>query len=342
MLNLFKKKDEDFMSYNVLTSKGIIPVEKVKIGDILYKYPTGEFMIVKNIKKSDMGIVHCMIYDDGRTQNVIGGIKDISEVSRGDLAMSSLHHIYQLIDFQCDNMTSLYPDPYSAGILLTQGDWSDPYINLPKFVGDDIDLLPDMKGSTRLFPTRFDSLIDYLYDDKGHKIKWKTLFPKDDFYKKKNVKGKRLFPNRYKMASVEDRKEFIRGALTGGMLWNLSDMQISIANKNSDILKELKNVLLSLGIISTIDYRASDDRFFGYPYRLTILPGENDKYSEILYDMKKICDAGCLHTDPLYESGKVRINSIKVTTKKSYTLDIEFYDSKQLFYADDFLPRMSL
>lgn len=278
----------------VYTQRGLVDIRNLVYGDTLYEYRTGKPHKVLSIKKSNNRIIK-VHYSDGR--EAIYSIDELLFTGNNIVDMYSALEIKEFPKIKLwgfDNSKyidkpKLDPDPYTAGIFLTYGDYSMNEINLP------LDLWKNFLSdfytcNIQASSIPKDNMVLFTYLMSVSYLTWNQFFNNDrNLYNKVDawVLTKKItspcIPNEYMFASINDRWKFIRGIFDFGYNKLISRDEISICHWSEERLTWIQRLLWSLGITSNIEYnpfKSLESR----PYVLTIT-GDYDCYPGMFYNV---------------------------------------------------------
>jgi hypothetical protein len=258
----------------------------------------------------------------------------------GDRAIS-LKKILNVIEHECISifpiyydklMDTLIPDPYISGALITYGDYSSEYINLPS---------KNYMANQVLHNQYFleygnklgENIITYksIGDPPDQLVTWKEFFPNSE------VPCDDIIPLEYRRASMNDRWKFIRGAFDNGYDPNTFPDSCSISNVSEERLESIQKILWSIGVPSVVSYDAN----LKDQYHLDV-KGEACNHPAMFYSIefveKMIEDKKTLRCPVCFF--KLKIQSIELYAdgySKSLVLDIP----RIPYLTSNFLPRVS-
>jgi len=331
--------------FKVITTRGILPVTDVVIGDTVYEYGTGNPIEVRSIDTVTFDSGVKITFSDGR-EDVYGcceyipvGVykhaKDIPEDG-----IEGAFFLYE-VEFDRKRITEpLYPDPYVAGALLMYGDYNDPYLNLPSGryeVNNNLSHTYNIE----YFPTIGTGKLYFQWKgkDTDHRITWDEFFPGYNFFAKTHCIASTPIPLEYMFAWKKDRVQFIRGAFDIGYRKDLTPDQVSVNHWSKERLEWLQWMIWSMGIpcelkeypeydndkikyqLNVLDYAARYPGFFYWSYL------EQQIVKNYMYpSLEHRRTFGIVKTEKI--EGPIQIPRL-------------VFDKPTIYYTSQFLPRCS-
>jgi len=340
----------------VLTSKGIKSTNKLYPYDKLYDYLSDEYLIVKKVIPIKYDLICNVIYDDNRSQLI--GYDDFTYIGNGYISqlnedLNWIRNNIELKEFKFnDSYNPMIPDPYIAGILLVYGDQSNEYISLPS----------DIVNGNNVFAYKYkvdyanileNNKVYFAYiNDLDKRITWEEFFPNYIFYAKTHNKKDPIIPYEYQFASLNDRKQFIRGIFDVAYDKDYFQYNDTIIHEDENVLKEIQKILYSLKIPSRINYtpyyKFPEDKYpsqmkYNRNYTLEIIANKNN-YPGFFYYVDYIKNMIYNNQNeiiPINKDYRYKIKEIKPIGPG--VLDNIILDKKNAVYVtDSYLPRISL
>lgn len=334
----------------VLTTKGSKCIHDLVPGDKLYEYWTSNLLEVQDIIQSKIQTIWKITYSDGRSTLGIGStpvlygdkIVPLKEAAnRGKFPPIDTF----AIDYNKEEIVDpLFPDPYSAGALLTYGDYADECINLPIHgICEPNNFIRFMHNSEIAQVLGKDKIyFSWKHTSEEKCITWKEFFSK---YKSAVVSLDSvdpIIPIEYKRASITDRRKFIRGVFDVGFSKDVTPDCVATLNSTEFKLREVQEILWSLGVLSKIIYNPMIPLLRGMNYRLEII----DKYKNYpgffysVGDIRRILDNDnriCSRDQDF------RLKIIKIEKfNQGYTYEVVLNKKNAVYTTANFLPRVSL
>ena len=358
-----------YYQVNVLTDKGIVKSSQLYPGDKVYSFIVDkksqydDKIIRTKLEVADVKSIYHdeiikIIYSDGREQ-IIGNndkiyIGDTLSIDAykifGQLCTGVLLHDikieYPIFEFNIIK-NPLNPNPYLAGIILFyEGFFNKPNLSLPTHIRNRLENIL----------AQFNYNTDY-FNIKYNKIIWDELFKDYHFYAKTKNPNDPLIPYKYQYASYKDRLKFIKGIFDVGYDIITYPYHNCICSKNEEMLKCLKNILLSMGIPSTIEFvdicKSYDNPFLhcnDNPYVLFTNNGNLDflkyDYPGYYYDIDYI-EKKIKNYENIIMSNKQNQHNFSIKEMiligHGYIDNIIFNNVKNAIYtSENYLPRVSL
>lgn len=252
----------NFRNTKVYTQRGLIPINEVVPTDYVYEFNTGKLLQVQSIHKHMTEKLYEVKFYDGRTQII----------DRGDFIYNP-HHFSQHIGFESNfisrpvipckafNLVEINSehdiDPYMIGMLSIYGDRTKEYVNIKsKFT--------DVKTNWHYrdditYGTTEDGVTYLLFS--GKQKTWNEYAP---CMKSVSHTLYGYIPEEYFFDTIAHRWQLVRGIFDTGYDIDLFTDTIGIKHDDINALFEVKELLLSLGVISII----SDDKG---KYRLDVM-----------------------------------------------------------------------
>lgn len=316
------------------TTRGIIPIDNIHIGDVVYEYKTGNEFSIENIIDSKIENIYRIKYNDGRI--LYSRESELSSYKNINTTPHPMEYNKNKI------INPLFPDPYIAGALLIYGDADDEYLNLP-FDCDAVNNLFSHKYqlnyADRLSVTG-KAYFRYNGNNGDDLITWKEFFPNNyTFFAKYKNDEHPLIPLEYQRSSIKDRIQFIRGVFDCGYKKNVFPYNCGIIHWNESNLLEVQKMLWSIGILSILSYNTNvPKKYEGRNYRLEIV-GKYDGYPGFFYDIDTL---ERMIINDTHEQNKfnLKIESIEWYTK-TYMKNIVLSKPSIQYLIDNFLPRIS-
>lgn len=233
----------------------------------------------------------------------------------------------------------------------------DPYV-IGAFIGNGCNLQKQLTiSSNDEFTVKMCAdLLGFDYKKNSDKnYSWMFYYKKDDIRKIKNklsphadeifedfknelcVKShlKRI-PNIYKYASKEDRFSLIQGLFdTDGTIGKNSRMNISYSSTSLDLIKDIQEVLYSLGYISTIHCCVRKNRILkNQDYRLSVLVDNSEKHNFFRLP-RKLERIKNIKKHRRYD--RVGIKEVIPMNKKVEMMCIKVDNDEELFLINDYI-----
>lgn len=310
-------------------------MKNARIGDIVYEYGTGHEFTIEKFIDSDIEDIYKIEYNDGR----------ITFCRESELRLYKNMDVFPYyINYNKDRVINLLtPDPYIAGALLIYGDSSDEYVNLP-FDSDAVNNLFSHKYQLNYGnKLSLDGKLYFTYngDSVDKLITWKEFFPNNyTFFAKFKDDKHPLVPLEYQRASINNRKQFIRGVFDVGYNKEVFPDTCGILHEKMDNLLEVQKILWSLGILSIVTYNTNlPVTCKGKNYRLEVVGGY-DGYPGFFYNIDSI-ERMIIHGK--HSGGtnfKLQIKSVEWYSK-TYMRNILLRKPYVHYLMDNFLPRIS-
>ena len=329
--------------YKVITTKGIVPITNVHIGDKLYEYGTGDPIEVKDIITTDCKNGVRLTFTDGRSEiygcceyvpvGVLVQAKDIV-----DKHIDGVFYLYE-VEFDRKRITEpLYPDPYVVGAFFMYGDYSDEYLNLPMGRYEANNNISH-KYNIDYFPTIGNGKVYFQWKGKNtdHRITWKEFFSKYDFYAKDKCGVQPPIPLDYMFGWKNDRVQFIRGAFDLGYHPELNPDRVAVNHWSKERLEWLQWMVWSMGIPAEIvEYPEYNDG--KVKYQLNVL-GVGDRYPGFFYwsylEQQIIKDYLHPRLDHIKQFGIAKAELID----EPYVMTTPIFAKDTIFLSSQFLPR---
>ncbi len=348
----------------ILTSDGVKNILSLNPDDVVYEYNTGRPIMIRGITYCEPQPIYEITYTDGRTMKVpvtemiyTGGNDDIHQLNILKNKIDSF--IFDkvkpcIIDFnRIDNVKFVMNkirDPYLVGALLTYGDWSIPYINLPLVDSNVFDYFSNMH---LVEPSLLDSKIVFKWRQRDDEtfVTWGQFFPQLYYgctseYRQTND----IFISEYTMESLSDRLQFIQGIFDIGWDKSIFPDHVGIIHFSETRLKEIQRVLWSLGILSKISYdpniqctKWSED--MGMKWRLDVIYNKHRIFPNFFYNEEAITYH--INNDlklvdlPLRRDFILKIESIKCYKSSGYMFNVVTENPCMVYVTDNYLPRVS-
>ena len=251
------EKYNNFGNTKVYTQRGLIPIDEVIPTDYVYEFNTGKLLQVQSTHKHLSDKLFKVIFEDGREQII----------DRGDFIYNPHHftqHVGEHTDkfgnyrikppiiacktFKLVELNSTHQiSPYIVGMLSLYGDRKHKYVNIIE------------KFSTLRTNWAYENNIDFyqgneitsgcieLTFDGEHKI-WDEI----GLYNNIPCTLHGYIPNEYFFDTVNHRWQLIRGIFDTGYDLDLFPDNAGIYHSEYNALEEVKELLLSVGVLSRI------------------------------------------------------------------------------------------
>jgi hypothetical protein len=340
---------------NILTERGIIPIEKTRAGDYVYEYNTGKRLEVKNIIDLDIDDIYEITFSDHRksysyfddfvylgnyTTTLKKFVRNISYVKDFGYENIRYGNIIQFpIEYEKSKIKSpLTPDPYIAGVLLIYGNYNSKHINIPNNLN--IPGFLFFKYNLEYGSVFEENNMTFIKnkDASEKNITWEEFFPSYKFYAKSHDNNDPIIPDEYMFGSINDREQFIRGIFDIGSYLNTYKDFVGISHSEETMLKEVQKVLWSLGILSTISYNPNYETG-NRVYHLKI-EGQYENYPGLFYDINKI-EKSIENRFKYREDFKMNLKDIKWRCM-GYITNIVLEKPNMYYITENFLPKISL
>ena len=341
----------------ILTDKGYKYIHNLYPGDKVHDYKSSNYFTVNKIIPIKYKKICRIEYDDGRSQLI--GLNDMIYIGNNQITQlnETLNNIKTDIETHSFEYKELYnilnPDPYIAGALLIYGNYDTKYISLPMYATKVCEEL------AYKYKIQYADIIEnnqyfFSYHNTENRITWEEFFPDYKFYAKTLNKDDPIIPYEYQFASVNDRRQFVRGVFDAGYDKEYSKYYNMIIHNDENKLKEFQKILWSLGILSKIEYipkyrynedniYASDVTFKRY-YQLELINSFLKDYPGFYFDYDNIINMIQNHENmiiPIQRYSEYRIKSVKIIG--SGVIDNIILDIPNATYiTENYLPRISL
>lgn len=343
----------EYYPINVLTHSGIVELSYIVPGDYVYEYKTGNFLKVLNVTKPTKCIIYQITYNDKRidfigNNDFIFTGKNIIDVTSVNRNTTFSEIIQNPINFNKVVIPNIDPDPYLAGAFLIYGDYNDKYINLPYDMNGINDVFLNKHSVTSILSESNNNKIYFKYtgDHENKKITWNRFF---NTYSNINInkrnKKSPIVPSIYSRGSIKDRIQFIRGVFDVGYSSKIfKNNTIGIIHNNVRNLKQIQEILWSLGILSKIEF----DKYINSnnKYKLEIL-GKYNGYPGFIYNINEIEN---LLSNNIINSDKFKLSIDKISNNNisglryniGYMSNLILEKPQAIYLNDKFLPRVSI
>jgi len=340
----------------VLTNKGIEFIDNLYPGDKLYDYRFNKYLIVEKVIPIEYKYICNVIYSDNRSQLI--GLDDMIYIGDNYIMqlndnLNWVHSNIEMREFEFNELQNLlFPDPYTAGLLLFYGDYENKYISLPS------DIVNGNSTFSYKYKVEYATILENNKMFFAHKnnlnerITWKEFFPNYNFYAKTHNWNDPIIPLEYQFASLNDRKQFIRAIFDVGYNSEYFPYVNTILHENEYILKEFQKILYSLAIPSKIyyfpTYHYSSDKYpsdviHNRKYALEIIHSK-DNYPGFYYyinHIKNMINSNENEIIPFNKEYKYHIKEVNIIG--SGVIDNVILNEKNATYVtDNYLPRISL
>lgn len=334
--------NNSYIPFTVQTTRGIIPVNELNIGDKVYEYGTSNLLEVTAVLNPTFESVFTIYYTDGRitknqlTDLILNGNEVVPLYKL--LWKEDYKPIKQIpIDYHKGvPVAPVFPDPYLAGILLTHCNIHNPVISIPLGAKQAITILRDKYNiEFENDPDKNIAHLNIVDDGENHHYCMTWLYT----FKEEIVKYR--IPNKFKYATIRERIQFIRGVFDTGYDKNIMPHSVGITHIDESYLKEIQLMLGSLGITSTISYAP-----LIYPeqkevYRLDIV-NEKADYPGFFYAIENIENMIMNGQDMIGEDIRYNfaINDIKLLGS-GYMNNIVLNKKHAIYIDGNCLPRVA-
>ena len=260
------------MSVKVYTQRGLIPIDEVVPTDFVYEFNSGEQLQVLSTHKHLSHKLLEITFDDGRMQ-----IVDSSNIIYNPRHLNGTKEIFDYLphnkypyiptkelDFKI-KLPIFGPSPYVAGAFLIYGDTDDQYVNMQYGHQPTTDWMMEcnLSASTTMDGWNKTYYANAFMPDKP--LKWSNFIPNTTAEYHTVCK---YIPDAYFYGSIQDRWNLIRGIFDTGYDTYLFPDNVGILHWSESKLYEVKELLLSLGVLS----RISDIELDGtHKYRLDVI-----------------------------------------------------------------------
>lgn len=328
---------EGNFSTRIYTKRGLIESSKLIPTDIVYDFNTGEEVEILSMHKHLSSKFLEVEFADGRTQ-VIDKHDRLFNIP-SFLSKSKSSTVFPYIpckSYEFNNTSTFKISPYVMGLFCIYGDRGDKFINLP------VDKQPDTEWylEQNLVISNYmgkDNKVYYSYADRPDMpIAWADFFPENSTF---NTVSK-LIPTEYFMASPQSRLNMIRGIFDAGYnVGNFPD-NCHITFNSVTALIEVRELLLSVGILSRITYSPDGN------HRLDVID-DNQLSPSLFYNHKYI--ARMISLSELYDT---KGEEPRITRVKEYhpygihprfmLLNIIAKRPNVVIIGENFLPRITI
>ena len=334
----------DILKFNnprrtVLTTRGIIDVNEVQIGDKLFEYGTGEQLIIDDIENTQFEEMFLVKYTDSR--------EDL--VTEKDYIFAG-NYLMTVDEFDIDSVGVLEPqvinfnrrpeffrhDPYTTGAFLTYGNLESEYVSI---VSDRFEKLESFFHMAGLYISGDDGNYIYFKNRMDELELWDDFFPMFDVSKDMDI------PLLYAHADYQTRKKFLQGVFDFGYQPEVTPDYASINHNNLKVLKNVQRILWSMGILSIIIPETANETM--YKYRLEIIDkhkysSEFFKYTSYIYKMLTT-DNRVAKLDPKFEWKVLGVYPFLDYTPNSFIPQFRIRGKERAIYlSGDYIPKVSL
>lgn len=228
--------------------------------------------------------------------------------------------------------------PYVIGVFLGDGCCTGEYLTVSSETEEIPNKIKDLIGADEVYknPTNY----NWTFKKNGHLIKTEIL--PDEV---RQLSYNKSIPNSYKYGSIEQRFELIKGLMdTDGCITkdkrkdHTSTATVTYASTSPTMIENVREVLLSLGIVSTIQKDKREDKYTkGVSYQLLINTSNENKYK--LFSLKRKEQIALSIKDMKqkrqYDRTSIRdIHSLKYETEM---VCFEVDNSEHLYLMNDFI-----
>ena len=264
----------------VLTPNGFIKLNDIHVGSVVYdengnetivtaEYPQNELKQEWKITFNDGTFVTCCkdhmwkfttsayfgknVWKEDTIENIVKNYKLIRSGKKLNIAIP----VCKAINF---SKKDLFLPPYLMGALLGDGGFSQSNITFTNVEQDVIDNVNSLVAPWGEFHHRADKNHPQLHFVGGRDNEFRNYCHKTFGYKLTNEK---FIPNEYKMSSIEDRFELVRGLIdTDGSVTQKGHIRIGFVSEQ--LAKDLQFVIRSLGYRCTMSVGNREDKSTTY------------------------------------------------------------------------------
>lgn len=359
-----------FATY-VVTDKGIRSVKDVLPGDYVYNSFTGKPMEVEHVVELQPGDVYRVAYSDGRISGYHENQRVVYETCiDGDnwqISYTIPKYISQdknipkstidrfRLELKSSHISpSPLADPYVAGPFLAYGDLDDPYINLPKVLANNVADARRMIEYLQCKYNMIDNVIvttDKMYFTTADMkcIPWEMLLGDIGRERLTTLADSRVsMISDYLYASTNDKLQLIRGIFDLGFSKSLSTNYVAIRGTNFSRMGEVRNILSSLGVVSTVMFDRQSFISSGAGVTLYVL---NGNIPELFYNRDEVANFVNESSDPNFNNPReISVGSAtNISWKKgiqikynAYDIVLKGADRHKCYLSGNMLPKASV
>lgn len=350
----------DYYPVKVQTTGGVKEIGKLNPGDQLFEYRGPGLFTVEDIEASQVIELFEVEYSDGRKaiysrndpiylgmdktitpDEIFRGIKKFDSSAQVTFAEPLGSFEQQPIDYGImSSPHNEYPDPYTAGVMLTYASYDDEEIMLPQWTHKAHEFILNVRNYKYADKMGPNGEMGFAKQGRTDPVTWREMFPYQRFFAKSHHFADPLIPAGYQYGKINDRWEYMRGAFDAGFDPKIFIDRVGIAHTDEKRLQRLQQMMWSIGIMSIITYEPETckDR----PWILTTA-GKLQRYPGIFYHPDYIAWALSRDNTIIDQQAPatMQIVSIRYLTNGVLLNVVPSNGWSHVFYDENFLPRVS-
>lgn len=327
----------------VYTQRGLIYMEDVLPTDFVYEFNSGKQLQVLSIHKHLSNKLLEVTFDDGRVQivdsaNIIYNPRHLNGIKEIFHYLPNEKYPYipcKELDFNT-NRPIFGSMPYIAGAFLIYGDTDDPYVNIQHGHYPRTDwMIESNLAASKTMNGRNKTYYENAFTSKP--LKWDDLIP--EIMLKSDTVCKYI-PDTYFYGSIQDRWNLVRGIFDAGYDTYMFPNNVGILHWSESKLIEVKELLLSLGVLSRISTINLDGT---HKYRLDVIDNNNLNPKFFYYDkyithMINVAAHGYLSTFEISHITNISECKYGSVNHRSVIVEITTSQKNAIIIGEHFLP----